>query len=67
MDDPPAELMITPPTPFIRGDPSCSQVITETGTESEIQERDMVPVMKTMLEAGLLDAILGISAEKDMT
>ncbi len=67
MNDPPAELMIAPPAPLVRSDPSWNQVITETGTESEIQERDMVPVMKTMLEAGLLDAILGISAEEDMT
>ncbi len=67
MDDPPAELMIAPPAPFIRGDPSWNQVITDTGTESEIQESVMVPVMKTMLEAGLLDAILGISAEENMT
>ena len=59
--------MIAPPAPLVRSDPSWNQVITETGTESEIQERDMVSVMKTMLEAGLLDAILGISAEEDMT
>ena len=59
--------MIAPPAPLVRSDLSWNQVIKETGTESEIQERDMVPVMKTMLEAGLLDAILGISAEEDMT